>query len=412
MTFTFWRRIAQENELRKEIAKRKDAEEKLLRSEEKFSKIATSANDAIIVVNNESKVIFWNGAATKIFGYSEDEVLGKAVHSLIAPEKYRNAYSNGFIKFTESDSGRVIGNTLELEGKRKDGTEFPIELSLSSMQLSDGTWNASAIIRDITERKRLDTMEHDLLERLTTIINNINSGIMLIDSANKVIVDVNPVAAKMIGLPRESIIGNTCHKFVCPAHEKQCPIIDLRQTVDRSEKFLLDKNGKEIPVIKSVVTVKLKGKEYLVESFYDISNRIKIEEALIKAKLAAEASDMAKSEFLTNMSHELRTPLNSIIGFSDMLLYNENDIFSDKQKKYLSNISNSGKHLLEVINDILDLSRIEAGKMDLVTEEVNVFDVFNELKRTVSTLVITKDISLEFDIDNDIATITVDRIKL
>lgn len=404
--------LSRENELRSEIDKRKAAEEKLLLSEEKFSKIATYANDAIIMVNNEGKTIFWNNSATRIFGYSEEDVIGKMVHEFVSPDKYSDAYKEGFRKFTETGMGAVIGNTIDLEGKRKDGTEFPIELSLSSMQLSDGTWNAVAIIRDVSERKRLDEMEHELLERLLTIINNINAGIMLIDKKSKTIVDVNPVAVELIGLPKEEIIGNVCHRFVCTAEEGYCPIIDLHQTVDRSERILLNKDGKEIPVIKSVVTVELKGKEYLVESFYDISSRKEVEEVLIDAKIAAEASNRAKSEFLTNMSHELRTPLNSIIGFSDMLLYSGINISSNKQEKYLTNISNSGKHLLEVINDILDISKIEAGKMELTIEEFSIVEIIDEVKRTLLPLAANKGISFEYTVEEDIDIIEADRLKI
>jgi PAS domain S-box-containing protein len=346
-----------------------------------------------------------------MFGYSENEVIGQEVHSFIAPDKYITRYKKGFKNFTKTGLGNVVGNTIELEGKRKDGKEFPIELSLSSMQLSDGSWNAVAIIRDVTERKKIDEMEHELRERLTTIINNINSGILLIDKENKTIADVNPVAAKMIGLPRDKIVGNVCHKFVCTAHEDKCPIIDLHQKVDKSERILLDKDGNEIPVIKSVVSVKLKGKEYLIESFYDISGRKKVEEALIEAKLAAEASDRAKSEFLTNMSHELRTPLNSIIGFSDMLLHIGEHELDQKQTKYLNNISNSGKHLLEVINDILDISKIEAGRMDLSIEETNVIEIMDEVMKNVSSLVDQKNLNLEFDIADDVTIIETDKLK-
>ncbi|WP_340818622.1 CHASE4 domain-containing protein [Methanolobus sp. WCC4] len=404
--------LSHENELRDEIDKRKKAEERLKLSEEKFSKIATYANDAIIMINDEGRTTFWNNAATSMFGYSEEEVKGERIHEFISPEKYLDLYKTGFRKFTETGTGPVLGKTIDLEGKKKDGTEFPIELSLSSMQLSDGSWSAVSIVRDVTERKRLDDMEHELLERLLTIINNINTGIMLIDSKSKTIVDVNPVAAEMIGLPKEKIVGNICHRFVCLAEEGHCPIIDLNQTVDHSERILLDKDGKEIPVVKSVVTVKLKGKEYLIESFYDISDRKKVEEALIDAKLAAEASNRAKSEFLTNMSHELRTPLNSIIGFSDMLLHNGTNTSSDKQQKYLSNISNSGKHLLEVINDILDLSKIEAGKGELDIEEFSIQDVMDEVKRTLMPLASKKDISFEYTVDDDIDIIEADRLKI
>jgi PAS domain S-box-containing protein len=363
------------------------------------------------MLNNKGKTIFWNEAATRMFGYSESEIIGQEVHSFIAPDKYIDNYKAGFKIFTKTGHGEVVGNTIELEGKHKDGTEFPIELSLSSMQLSDGSWNAVAIIRDVTERKKMDEMEHELLERLTTIINNISSGILLIDKETKTITDVNPVAAKLIGLTREEIIGNVCHKFVCTAAEKQCPIIDLHQKVDKSERILLDKDGNGIPVIKSVVSVKLKGKEYLVESFYDISGRKKVEEALINAKIAAEASDRSKSEFLTNMSHELRTPLNSIIGFSDMLLHIGDHDFNKKQTRYLNNISNSGKHLLEVINDILDISKIEAGRMDLSIEETNVVEIMDEIMKNVSSLVEQKNLTLEFEIEDDVTIIETDKLK-
>ncbi|MDK2826765.1 MAG: hypothetical protein PWQ44_1945, partial [Methanolobus sp.] len=180
---------------------------------------------------------------------------------------------------------------------------------------------------------------------------------------------------------------------------------------DKSERILLDKDGNEIPVIKSVVSVKLKGREYLVESFYDISGRKKVEEALIEAKMAAEASDRAKSEFLTNMSHELRTPLNSIIGFSDMLLHIGEHELDQKQTRYLNNISNSGKHLLEVINDILDISKIEAGRMDLSIEETNVVEIMDEIMKNVSSLIAQKNLTFEYDVADDVTVIDTDKLK-
>lgn len=122
----------------------------------------------------------------------------------------------------------------------------------------------------------------------------------------------------------------------------------------------------------------------------------KKEEALIKAKIEAETANRTKSEFLANMSHELRTPLNSIIGFSDMLLEISSHNLEEKQVGYLKNISNSGKHLLTIINDILDLSKVEAGLMHLFIENFKVTDAFDEVKRIMMVTATKKNISLEF----------------
>lgn len=128
----------------------------------------------------------------------------------------------------------------------------------------------------------------------------------------------------------------------------------------------------------------------------------KKEEALIKAKIEAETANRTKSEFLANMSHELRTPLNSIIGFSDMLLEISSHNLEEKQVGYLKNISNSGKHLLTIINDILDLSKVEAGLMQLFMENFMVVDAFEEVKRIMMVTATKKNISLEFNAEEQL----------
>lgn len=117
---------------------------------------------------------------------------------------------------------------------------------------------------------------------LETILSTIQTGIILIDKNDQRIVNVNDMAAQLIGASKEEIEGQLCHKFICPAEQGQCPIVDLNQTVDQSERVLLDVNGREIPIIKSVVPINLNGHEYLLESFIDITERKKIEETLKK----------------------------------------------------------------------------------------------------------------------------------
>lgn len=276
---------------KEELIKREKAEQALMESEDKFAKISTSAQDAIIMIDNKGMITFWNRAAEKMFDYTKEEVMDKDLHELIAPAEYRNSCKEGLAGFMTKGRGSAIGPIISLKARKKTGDEFPVELSLSSFVLRDGTWNAAGIIRDITYRK-------------------------------------------------------------------------------------------------------------------------KAEEALIDARITAEAANRTKSEFLANMSHELRTPLNSIIGFSDMMLEGATGKLNEKQLKYIKNVSASGHHLLTLINDILDLSKVDAGKMQMIYEQFPIIEVFNDVKNTLSNFAMSKSISLDFTIDPDLNKIYADKLKL
>ncbi len=147
--------LISKKELQKEITERKKTEEALKESEERFRIMATTATDAIIIMDNNRNISYWNSAAEELFGYSIQEAIGKELHMLLAPEKYHDAFRKGLNEFRKTGEGGAVGKTLELEAVRKDGTEFPIELSMSSHQLK-GHWHAVGIMRDITERKRME----------------------------------------------------------------------------------------------------------------------------------------------------------------------------------------------------------------------------------------------------------------
>lgn len=143
----------------------------------------------------------------------------------------------------------------------------------------------------------------------------------------------------------------------------------------------------------------------------DVTEQIRAEEMTVRAKLAAEEANNTKSKFLANMSHELRTPLNSIIGYSDFLLEQLIGPLNEKQGKYVGNISMSGKHLLSLINDILDLSRIEAGKMELRYTEISVQESICEVVTTLLPLASKKNIRLDKDLDPQLRVLHADREK-
>jgi len=139
----------------RDITERKIAEQSLRESEEKFHSITVSAQDAILMMNDEGNISYWNEAAERMFGYSENEIMGWPLHELLAPERFLEAHQKAFDHFKKTGEGAAVGKTLELVALKKDNTEFPIELSLSSV-LIKGRWNAIGIIRDITERKKME----------------------------------------------------------------------------------------------------------------------------------------------------------------------------------------------------------------------------------------------------------------
>ncbi len=142
-------------QLQQEVTERKKAEGELRDSEEKFRKITASALDAIIMMDDSGSISYWNEAAEEIFEYSAQEALGKEMHTLIAPQKYFGAYEKGVHTFKETGQGPVVGKTLELTAMRGDGTEFPIELSVSAVKIK-GRWNSIGVLRDITDRKKAE----------------------------------------------------------------------------------------------------------------------------------------------------------------------------------------------------------------------------------------------------------------
>ncbi|MFC1718233.1 PAS domain S-box protein, partial [Candidatus Poribacteria bacterium] len=139
----------------RDVTERRQAEEARRENEEKLQTITASARDAIIMMDDIGRISYWNEAAVDIFGHTKEEAIGQEMHALLAPERYYEAYSEGVSKFQKTGDGDAVGKTLELVGLRKDGTEFPFELSLSTVRIK-GKWNAVGILRDITEHKQVE----------------------------------------------------------------------------------------------------------------------------------------------------------------------------------------------------------------------------------------------------------------
>ena len=212
------------------------------------------------------------------------------------------------------------------------------------------------------------------LNQMEMIWANVESGIAIIDAETRIVLDVNPAAVRMFGAERDEMIGAMCSRFF---GQHECPIVDMDQLLDRAEREFTKVDGTTIPVLKSVSRMHYHGRPALLESFTDISHIKEAAEQKHMAEMAEQASK-AKSSFLANMSHEIRTPMNAIIGMAS--IGRSADEVERKNYCY-ERIDEASKHLLGIINDILDMSKIEAGKFELSLSE---FSFEKMLQRVVN----------------------------
>ncbi|KAF0164165.1 MAG: hypothetical protein FD157_2530 [Rhodocyclaceae bacterium] len=189
----------------RDISERRRAEEALRESEATLRMIASSAPDAILMLDNDGNISLWNAAAERMFGYSSAEALGMNLHDLLAPERFHEAHRIGFEHFRSSGEGAAIGKPLELAALRKDGTEFPIELSISAVKLKD-KWCAIGIVRDIGERKKSEEHLRASEERHRSLLAAMAEGVVLQD-ANGAIVMFNERAERLLGLTSAQFTG-------------------------------------------------------------------------------------------------------------------------------------------------------------------------------------------------------------
>ncbi len=341
----------------RDITLRKEAQLALKESEDRYRMAIEHSNDGVCIIQH-MRFVFVNNKFVEIFGYAgREEIVGQSHFVTIHPDdivRVRNY-------FERKSQGETTPDRYEFKGLRRDGKVLYIETSVAIIQYG-GDRAILTFLHDITERKQA---EEELIEsktRLSAILRYVQAGVVIIDKDTHEIVDANSYVTDLTGMAREELVGRKCHKFICPAETGRCPISDLGQKVDNSEKILISRKRGDVTILKTVVPLVLGEKEYLLESFVDITERKAMEKELETAKETAEISNQAKSRFLANMSHEIRTPMNGIMGYTDILAETG---LKQEQLGYVQTIKRSSEVLLSLIDDILDLSKIEAGYLTL-----------------------------------------------
>jgi Amt family ammonium transporter len=277
-------------------------------------------------------------------------------------------------------------------------------------QQKSGDFTKSVPIEPHTEVGQIATQYNQVLEKVVSkeqelyqmtnqknlILNSSGEGIFGLNLEGKTTF-VNPIALQMLGYHKDELTKVSEHDLIhhskpdgSPYPKEQCQIclaFKEGEILQSSDEVFWKKDGTSFPVdYKSAPIFENGNIVGAVVTFMNIVERKKTEKEIMDAKVEAERANMAKSEFLSNMSHELRTPMNAIIGFSELMLEDNQEALSEVQKKDLLHIYKAGKHLLQLINEILDLARVESGKIDLSIEDIELHGLLTEIFDLVQPL--------------------------
>ena len=357
-------------------------------------------------------LIYVNDGFTKITGYSGDEILGKNCRLLQGADTDPQARQALRRAVETGEHQRVT-----IENYRKDGTPFWNDVSINPVRDSDGeVTHFVGIQNDVTEAIDGARLALAREARLSALLNSTLEGILGIDPAGRCMFS-NSAALQMLGRTREQVVGRTLAEIVGWRQADGAEPDEALTKLEGSEPAKLDGqkfrrgDGTFLPVDVSIQPISQEEQLFgTVITFEDTTERALQEERLDRARQEADAANQTKSQFLANMSHEIRTPLAAVMAFADLLRMH---VESAKEKEFVDGIDRNARALLDIVNDILDLSKVEANRLEMHFEEVNIPDLLFDIRSAVGIRAAETGLDLSFECTTPIPiTIRSDRSRL
>lgn len=360
-------------QLQLELDERQKAQEALRLSQARFAGILEIANDAIISIDIDQRITLFNQGAEKIFGYTAVEVIGQPL-DLLLPSRYSQVHHQHVVEFTKSSGqARKMGEWSEIFARHKDGTEFPAEASISKLELGDEII-FTVILRDVTENRQAQAALERLSRQNELILNSMGEGLCGLDKSGKISF-VNAAGAKLLGYKGTELIGQSIDIILPQSKSDGTPYSLTDSPIYES---LWDAS---VHCVTNQVFWRKDHSSFLAEY---VSTPIREQGQVIGAVVTfkdiidRQMVERMKDEFISVVSHELRTPLTSIHGSLGMLASGLLDYKSEQGKRLLEIAVDSTDRLVRLINDILDIERIESGKVTLVKQACNASDLMNQ----------------------------------
>ncbi len=396
--------------LAREVAVRRQAERVLQESEERLQDFLDSANDLILMTQPDGTIEYVNRAWRRRLGYGETELSGRSFSEMVDPGSQpalEKAYEAAI-------TGEAIAG-LELYLRSSQEEEVIVRGSMNCRFEDGEPVSVRTMLRDVTEQKRAQQELAHSEANLSALVESTGDAIWSVGEDGSLITFNSAFALEVETLTGlEPRVGVNPLQLVPPDHQ------DLfRELYGRGlsgERFSqvwevdLAGHGRAFELYFNPISGGARTVGVVVFS-KDVTRRQRAEEALLAAKDEAELANQAKSQFLANMSHELRTPLNSVIGFANILL-RKKDAMDPKEVSFLERILSNGKHLLELINEVLDLAKIEAGRMDVELEQVDLQEFLTETLGQMEGQIRGRPVQLVAQVPADLGTLETDPGKI
>ncbi len=407
----------------RDITERKQAEEQLRASEEQYRGLIESLDSVVAAIDFDGKFLYMNDVAARQFGNKPEALIGRTMHELF-PDPVASKQLEGIRKVIREDKGMITEDFSVIRGE-------PRWFHNSLQPIHDGSGQVAYVLLHSTDIHDLKTTQQELARLNRTLEDRVReatseiqdlydhapSGYHSLDAEGKIFM-INQTELNWLGYTREELIGKPfIHLLTAQSLEvfyANFPLYKQRGFIHDLEFELIRRDGSTFPVLVSATAIRDELGNFVKSrsTMTDISALKQAEEALKLTNAELIRAAKIKDEFLAHMSHELRTPLNAILGHSELLIRQFSGSLNERQLRYMKTIERSGRHLLELITGILDLSKLEARQMTLVPAPVVVSDICEASMIFVREMAGRKNIALSSQLDPNVEVIEADGLRL